>query len=403
MDRLDVFRDAAVYCVSGRIRDIGPTPEVIRRIELAEGPGALGDIVHYDAGGRCAVPGLCDAHTHLVFSGTRADEYEQRIRGASYLEILASGGGILSTVRKTREASELDLFCDARARARKMAGYGTTTIEVKSGYGLDLLNEAKSLRVIARLNRELPLDFVPTLMAAHAVPPEFAGNSEGFVEYLLETVIPEIGAMQLAEFADVFCEKGVFTPEQSRRILLRSLEAGLRPKIHADEIESSGGAELACAIGAVSAEHLVRVSPQGIHDLARSETVAVLLPATSVFLGLHRPAPARDMIDSGVAVALATDCNPGTSPVFSMQLVMSLACSYLRMTAAEALTAATLNAAFAIGRGQDTGSLHRGKKADIVIIDAQDYREIPYFMGSNLASAVIKDGTVIACDGRSMF
>jgi imidazolonepropionase len=372
---------------------------VLRRVETEKST----DITVHDAEGRVVIPGLVDAHTHLVFAGTRALEYEQKIRGASYLDILAKGGGILNSVERTRKATHSELLDSARKRARTMVAAGSTTIEVKSGYGLSLEAEVKMLEVVSQLNSALPVEFVPTLMSAHAVPSEYEGNSEKYVEYMLEHIIPEIARRRLAEFSDVFCEKGVFSVEQSRRILLESAKWGMRPKIHADEIVPLGGAELAAQVGAVSADHLVAPSDEGIVQLADSETVAVLLPATSLFLGLAKRAPAREMIRRGVAVALATDFNPGTSPVMSMQLVMSLACSYLRMTPQEALTAATINSAYAVGRGERAGALEKTRQADIVIMDAEDFREVPYFMGSNLACAVIKKGVIVARDGNALF
>lgn len=392
------IKDAAIYCKGGMIARVGPREEVEHWVE-----GAGADVALLDAGRRVAVPGFVDPHTHLVFEGNRALEFEQRIRGAGYLEILASGGGILDTVHRTREATAERLLDRALARARLMAASGTTTVEVKSGYGLDLMSEVKILQVVQAMNQKVPMDFIPTFLGAHAVPPEFAGDAGGFVEYLVAEALPVIASLGLAEFADVFCETGVFSPEQSRRVLLASREKGLLPKIHADEMASSGGAEVAAEVGAVSADHLVKVSSAGMDLMANKGVIAVLLPATSLFMGTREGAPAREMISRGIAIALATDCNPGTSPVTSMQLVMSLASSYLRMTPGEALSAATLNAAFAVNKGHTLGALEQGRRADIVIMDAEDYREIAYFMGSNLACAVVKDGSVLASDGRPGF
>ncbi len=388
---------AAILVHDGVIVSAGPEPEVL------EAAGDYPDLETLDAGGRIAVPGFVDPHTHLVFEGLRTLEFEQRIQGRDYLEILMSGGGILSTVGKTRKASGDKLYHNALGFARRMAAAGTVLVEVKSGYGLDTENELKILEVVRRLSLGHGPEFVPTFMGAHAVPAEYAGETERYVEYVVAEMLPVVAGQRLAEFCDVFCEKGVFSPEQSRRILSAAIELGLRPKLHADELASSGGAELASELGAVSCDHLVSVSDAGIDRLAATRTVGVLLPGTSLFLGKTEPAPAREMISRGVPVALATDFNPGTSPVLSMQLVMSLACSYLRMTPAEALTAATLNAAFAVGRGSTIGALVPGRRAGIVIANAEDYREITYFMGSNLAWVSYKDGRVIAREGRPTF
>lgn len=403
MSALSETRDAAVYCRGGVIIAAGDRDEVMRVVDAATSGGTAMEPEVFDAGNRLAVPGYVDPHTHLVFSGDRAYEYEQRIRGAGYLEILAAGGGILNTVKRTRAASEQDLFLSARQRARLMAASGTTCVEVKSGYGLTIESEIKMLRVVKRLQQELPLSFVPTLLGAHAVPAEFAGNAEGFVEYVTSGMLPEVASARLAEFVDVFCETGVFSIDQTRRILQEARMLGFSLKIHADEIESTGGAELSASERAVSADHLLAISGQGISDMAAAGVVGVLLPTTAIFIGKRNLAPAREMIDRGVPVALATDCNPGTSPVTSMALAMSLACSCMRMTPAEALTAATINAAHAINRSAVAGSIEPGKCADIVVADAEDYREIPYFMGANLACAVFRHGSLIARDGRPIF
>jgi imidazolonepropionase len=397
LSAISLVPDAALLIRDGAIALAGPEDHVLRQAEDAE------DLELLEAGGRVAVPGLVDPHTHLVFEGLRTAEFEQRIQGRDYLEILSSGGGILSTVEKTRQASPERLYQNALGYARRMAAAGTTTVEVKSGYGLDVAGEVKILEVVRRLSRELPMWFVPTFMGAHAVPKEFAGETERYVEYVLAEMLLVVAQRRLAEFCDVFCEKGVFSPDQSRRILARASALGLRPKLHADELSSTGGAELAAELGAVSCDHLVAVSERGMELLGRTRTVAVLLPGTSLFLGKARPAPAREMIARGVPVSLATDFNPGTSPVLSMQLVMSLACAYLRMTPAEALSAATLNAAYAVSRGGQVGALAPGRRADILIANAEDYREIAYFVGQNLAWASLKEGVVIAKESTPMF
>jgi len=397
LSAIELVSNAALLIRDGAIVLAGPEDDVLRATPDTEGLESL------DAGGRVAIPGLIDPHTHLIFEGLRTLEFEQRIQGRDYLEILASGGGILSTVEKTRKASPEKLYQNALGYARRMAAAGTTIVEVKSGYGLDTPAEVRMLEVVRRLGQELDMEFVPTFMGAHAVPQEFAGETERYVEYVLAEMLPIVAQRRLAEFCDVFCEKGVFTRDQSRQVLSGALALGLRPKLHADELSSTGGAELAAEIGAVSCDHLVSVSERGMELLAGSRTVGVLLPGTSLFLGKARPAPAREMIARGVPVSLATDFNPGTSPLLSMQLVMSLACSYLRMSPAEALSAATLNAAYAVARGSSVGALVPGRRADIVIINAEDYREIAYFVGSNLAWATLKKGLVIAREGTPTF
>ena len=348
-----------------------------------------------DCGGRLVTPGLVDAHTHLVFGGWRQKELKLKLEGASYIDILKSGGGILSTVEHTRAASETELVEKGKAHLKEMLELGVTTCEAKSGYGLSTEDELKQLRVIRTLSKEQPADIVPTFMGAHAVPKEFKDNRAGYIDLIINEMLPAVAKEQLAEFCDIFCETAVFTPEESRRILSEAKKYGLTPKMHADEIDPIGGAELAAEIKAISAEHLIQASDEGVQKLAKENVIAVLLPATSFYL--DKPyARARDMINLNVAVAIATDFNPGSSPSLNIQLAMNLACLKYKMTPAEVLTAVTLNSAAAINRAKTHGSIETGKNADIVIWDAPDLDYIFYRYGSNLTHKVIKNGVVFA-------
>jgi imidazolonepropionase len=342
------------------------------------------DVAYYDCMGCILTPGLVDSHTHAIFGRARYEEQELRASGVGYMEIARRGGGIHSSVADLRKRSEDDLFALALPRIQKLASYGTTTIEVKSGYGLSLDDELKSLRVIARLSRDLSVRLVPTWLGAHEIPLEFRGNGPGRREYvrlLIDEILPAVKKEKLARFADVFCEPGVFTLDETRTILEASKSAGLGIKLHADELEPHGGAELAAELGAVSADHLAAVSERGIAALASSGTVATLLPGTMLFLGRSRQAPARALIDSGAAVALATDFNPGTSPTVNFPLILTLGVSQLRMNVAEAFIAATVNGAAALGLADRVGQLSPGYSADLALWDAGDIREIPYWYG----------------------
>jgi imidazolonepropionase len=322
-----------------------------------------------------------------------------RLQGATYLEILQAGGGILATMRKTRQATEEELIRKASHRLDRFLQYGVTTVEAKSGYGLDWENEWKQLRVARRLHETHPVDVVSTFMGAHAVPDEYRDNPDRYVDSVVEEMIPQVAEKGLAEFCDVFCEEGVFSLEQSRRVLETGRRYGLVPKIHADEMEATGGAELAAELGAISADHLLKVSDHGIRRLAESGVIAVLLPGTAFYL-LTAFARAREMIDAGVAVALSTDCNPGSSPTMSMLMILNLACLYMKMTPAETIAAATINAAHAIGRGRTIGSLEEGKQADLVLLDAPHYAFLQYQFGINLVDTVIKKGRVVVKNSR---
>lgn len=348
---------------------------------------------HIDAGGRLVTPGLVDAHTHLVFGGWREHELAMKRRGVPYLEILAQGGCILSTVRMTRQASEDDLVQKAGEALGEMLSLGVTTCEAKSGYGLDRQTELRQLAVIRRLGKEQPVELAATYLGAHAVPEEYKTQREDYIRLMTEEMIPLVAREGLAEFCDVFCETGVFTAAESEEILRAALAHGLKVKIHTDEIDAIGGTELAGALPAVSAEHLIAATDRGIAALAKGGTVAVLLPATSFYLG--KPyARARDMIAAGVPVAVASDFNPGSCPSLNLQLAMNLACWNYHLTPEETLTAVTLNAAAAICRADRLGSLEVGKQADLVIWDAPNLDYIFYRFGQNLAKTVIKQGVV---------
>lgn len=346
-----------------------------------------------DAGGCLVTPGLVDAHTHLIFGGWRHDELAKKLHGVPYLEILAQGGGILSTVRRTRAATQEELERKAEKALAEMLRYGTTTCEAKSGYGLSTQEELKQLRAIARLKTTQPVELAATFMGAHALPQEYSTCREDYVRLLCEEMIPAVARENLAEFCDVFCETGVFTPEEAEKILETGRAFGLRPKLHADEIDAIGGSVLAGKTGAISAEHLIVCPPEGIAALKRGGTVACLLPATSFYLGAAY-APARAMVEAGVPVAMATDFNPGSCPCLNLQTVMTLGCLKYRLTPEEVLTAVTLNGAAAIGRAGCIGSIEPGKQADLVLWDAPDLNYVCYRLSSNLVSAVIKKGTL---------
>ena len=347
-----------------------------------------------DATGHLVTPGLVDPHTHVAYGGSREREFEMRLEGTTYMDIMNAGGGIHATTRMTREASEEELIEQTTKRLDLFLEHGVTTVEGKSGYGMDLETELKQLRVMKTLQETHAIDIVPTFMGAHAVPVDYKGREDEFVDLLIDEMLPVVAEEKLAVFNDVFCEKGVYTPEQSERVLEAGKRLGLIPKIHADEIESYGGAELAAKVGAISAEHLLKASDEGIKAMAKAGTIACLLPATALYLR-EQAAAGRKMIDEGVAVAISTDCNPGSSPTTSMPLVMNLACISMRLTPAEALTAATYNAACAIKSEDIVGSLEVGKQADIVLWNAKNYQEIQYFFGVNHVKSVWKKGVQV--------
>ena len=353
------------------------------------------DCTVLDAQGSLVTPGLVDCHTHLVFGGWRHNEVPLKLQGASYLDILKMGGGILDTVRHTREMSEEELYQKCEAFVHEMLLSGVTTVESKSGYGLNLDDEIKQLRINKKLNGNTPMEVVSTFLGAHAVPPEYTGKPDAYIDYLCNTVLPEVARQQLAEFCDVFCEDSVFNVEQSRRILLCAQEYGLKSKIHADEIEAIGGAELAGELHAISAEHLIATNERGMDSMAKGGVTATLLPATSFYLN-KTYAPARQMIEKGIAVAIASDFNPGSCPSLNLQFAINLGYLKYRMLPEEILTATTLNAACAIGRGEKIGSIEVGKQADLVIWDAPNFEMICYRFGSNQVKAVIKNGEILS-------
>lgn len=386
LDEICLIENGAVAAVNGRIVAVGTTEEVEGQIEITT------DAVIIDAQGKVVLPGLVDPHTHLVFGGSRENELDLKLKDVPYLEILAQGGGILSTVKATKGATLEELVAIGMKYADQMLAQGTTTAEAKSGYGLTTGDELKTLKAIREINQKHQLDLVPTFLGAHAVPLEYKDDPERFVDLVIEEMLPQVVAKGLAKYCDVFCEEGVFSVAQTRRILKAAKAMGLEAKIHADEIVPLGGAELAAELEAVSADHLLAVSDEGIRAMAEKQVMAVLLPGTSFYLRENRYAPARKMIEAGVPVALATDFNPGSCPNNSLQAVMTIACLYLRMTPAEVINAMTINAAHAIGMAQEIGSLEPGKKADIVVFDAPTYQYLPYRFGTNLVDKVIKNG-----------
>lgn len=352
-----------------------------------------------DAAGGCILPGFVDPHTHPVWAGSREEEFNRRLHGETYMDIARSGGGINATVAATRAASQDQLVAGALDRLDLFLRHGTTTIEAKSGYGLDLETEVRMLEAIAEADRRHPVDLVPTCLAAHEIPPEHRADPEAWVRRLIDDIHPTIARLGLAEAVDVFCEEGVFDLPQTRRLLADARVHGWGIHLHADELTPLGGAELAVEVGALSADHLVHVSERGITVLAASDTVAVLLPGTSFFL--RSPyAPARRMVEAGCAIALATDCNPGSSPTESMPAILALACLEMGLSIEEALTAATLNAAAALGRADDIGSLEEGKRGDLVVLNAPTYHHLVYHYGVNQVRHVVKNGRVVVRDGR---
>ncbi len=393
---LGLIRDGALLIENGRIEAVGPTRRVERHPRARKA-------VKVSAKDMVVLPGFVDSHTHLVFPASRADEYELRLaglpraksRGATYPQIADRGGGILATVKKLRRTQSQRLEHQARQWLAEFAAHGTTTLEAKSGYGLNLENELKTLEVIRRLNREGPLEIIPTFLGAHVVPPEYQRRPEKYVDLLVRRMIPTVAHRGLAEFCDVFCDRGAFTPAQARLILTAGRVCGMEPRLHAEQIARTGAARLAAELHAVSADHLERVNRSDIRRLARSQTICTLLPGAVFHLGKTSYAPARALIEAGAAVALATDFNPGTSPTLSMPMILSLACTQMRMTPAEAITAATLNAAHALRRADRLGSLEPGKQADLCAFELSDYREMPYYFGVNLCRWTLKRGQAI--------
>ncbi len=385
---LAIIPDGAMLVRGGRIQAVGARHGIEALINH--------DTQIIDAGGRVVAPGFVDAHTHLVFAGNRADEFELRATGTTYQEIARQGGGILSTVRRTRAATENDLLTTAQKHATWFLRGGTTTIEAKSGYGLSVEAEMKILRVVRETAQTTALRCIPTFLGAHEVPEEFRGRTPAYVELVINEMLPRVAAEGLASFCDVFCEPHIFDEQSAARILqaARRLDLGLR--IHADQFSCSGGAVLAARLGTATADHLEHTDAASIAALAAANVQPVLLPGSVYSIGSTHYPPARAMIDAGLAVVLATDFNPGSSPIASMPVVMSLACTQMRMSPAEALTAATINAAYSLNLGSEVGSLEEGKRADFVIHEANDYREIPYFLGTQRPSMVFAEGERVA-------
>lgn len=384
---LGIVANGAMVVRDGLIERVGTTGEIKTRIDA--------DSTIVDAGGRVVLPGFVDAHTHPVFGGTRVDEFEERAKGATYQEIGARGGGIQSTVNRTRAASVDELVGAGRRYAGWFLRGGTTTVEAKSGYGLSLEDELKILRAIKRLDQETSLRYVPTFLGAHSVPPEYRARRDEYISLIIDEMLPKVAQQKLAEFCDVFCEQNVFTTDESWKILSAARCHGLGLRMHADQLSLSGGAKLAAELGTVTADHLEHTDAEGINALKKAGVQPVLLPGSVYALGSSRYPAAREMIDAGLAVVLATDFNPGSSPTPSMTMILSLASTHMKMTPAEAITATTINAAYSLNRGAQLGSLEPGKIADFVIHDCDDYRELAYFFGIEHAWRVYKSGIAI--------
>jgi imidazolonepropionase len=389
---LGIIEGGAVWIREGQIAAVGRTAELRAR---------HGDEPELDAGGCVVMPGFVDPHSHAIWAGDRALEFEMRLSGAKYLEILAAGGGILSTVRATRGASVHDLIDQTRPRLERMFAHGTTTAEVKTGYGLEAETELRLLEALLALDGELPLDLVPTYLGAHAIAPEFSDDPQGYTALLCDSMLPGVlswwkthAGKRPLPFVDAFCEKGAFTLAQTRQILGKAQELGFPLKVHADEFENLGGASLAAELKATSADHLVKISDADIAALGKSDTAAVALPCTPFGLGEQEYAPARKILEAGGLLALATDCNPGTAWNESMQFAIALACRFMGLTPAQAIAASTINAAQAVGRADKIGSLEEGKQADLLLLDVSDYRHLGYRFGTNLVRQVVKGGRV---------
>ena len=384
--QLSIIEDGAMLVHRDRILAVG------RRREIE--PLITGDCEVIDAGRRVLMPGFVDAHTHPVFAGIRANEFEQRASGTTYREIAARGGGIRSTVRATRNASLSDLVKAGKRYADWFLRGGTTTVEAKSGYGLTIEDELKILRAIKQLNEETPLNYVPTFLGAHDIPSEYKSRRATYVSLVINEMMPRVAEEKLAEYCDVFCEEDVFTIDESSEILSAARRHGLGLRMHADQLSLSGGAKLAAELNAITADHLEHTDAAGIAALKAAKVQPVLLPGSVYALGSNHYPAAREMIDAGLAVVLATDFNPGSSPTPSMPMILSLACTQMKMTPAEAITATTINAAYSLGRGDEIGSLEKGKRADFVIHDCEDYRELAYFFGIEHARSVYASGRV---------
>jgi imidazolonepropionase len=394
MSELGIIENGSVWIEAGVIHEVGKDTVLFEKYKER-----IGEAEVIDATGKLVTPGLVDPHTHLVFSGSRESEFNMRLQGATYMEIMNSGGGIYATTTRTQAASHNELYIESFERLNQFLLHGVTTVEAKSGYGMEWETELKQLEVAKQLNEKHAIDVVSTFMGAHAIPKEYKANPDAFVDLLIKEMIPKVAELGLAEFNDVFCEHGVFTPEQSKRIIEAGKVHGLTPKIHADEIEPYEGAELAAEVGAISADHLLRASEKGMKAMAEQGVVGVLLPGTAYFL-MAESANARKMIDLGVPVALSTDCNPGSSPTVSLPFIMNLGCLKMGMTPAEVIVAATINAAHAINRGDQIGSLEVGKKADVTIFNVPNYMKLQYSYGVNHTNTVVKNGKVVVKGGQ---
>ena len=386
---LGMIRKGAVAIKDGKILWVGKTEDLRKGFCLNAGG------LEMDATGKVVMPGLVDSHTHLVFAGSRENEFEQRIQGLSYLEIAERGGGILSTVEATRKASFDELYSLGKKRLDRMLSKGVTTIEAKSGYGLSIQDELKILEVMKALQRDHPIDIVSTFLGAHTVPKEFRDARTRYIDLLTEEMIPRVAQEGLAEFCDVFCEEKAFSLQESRKILETGKKCGLKPKIHADQLSPGGGAELAAEVGAFSADHLEYASQTGIERMAEKKVTAVLLPGASFFLSMKKYPPAREMIRKGVAVSLATDLNPGSSMTESLSLMMTMGCTLFKMIPKEVIQATTIHAASSMGRENEIGSLDVGKKADVLVLDIPNYRYLPYHFGVDHVDIVIKKGRIV--------
>jgi imidazolonepropionase len=391
LSKLGIVEDGAILVQAGKIAAVGSRAQV-EALKVARRTDKL------DVGGRAVLPGFVDSHTHLIHAASRAEEYELKIQGASYEEIARKGGGILNSVKKLRAATAEALKSRARAALEEFASYGTTTVEAKSGYGLDVASELKILRLQRELNGEQPLEIVSTFLGAHVVPAEFRGKPNGaerYIEILLTQMLPGVANAKLAEFCDVFCDRGAFTRSQSKKILSAGQQQGLKPRLHAEQLSRTEATQLGVELAAASCDHLEQVNAADIQALAKSRTVATLLPGCDFHLGWKNYAPARALMDAGAIVALATDYNPGTSPTVSMPMVLSLACTQLRMSPAEAIAASTINAAYALRREKRIGSLEIGKQADLAVFEVEDYREIPYYFGMQRCWMTMKGGEIV--------
>lgn len=388
LSELGIIKDGAVLTRGSKISRVGATTEL-------EGEARRLRAQAIDCRGRVVMPGFVDCHTHLVFSGSRVEDYERLLRGKTYEEIARAGGGIALSAQRVRQGSMRELAAQACRFLAEFAAHGTTTVEVKTGYGLDISGEMKILKVIRQLRRISPLELVPTLLAAHALPPEYQGRSKAYVNLMARRLIPVVARKGLAEFVDCFSDRGAFSVAECRRLLVAGARHGLIPRVHAEQLSRTGASRLAVELGAASADHLDHVTDADIRALAGSRVVATLLPGANFHLGVGTYPPARRLIEAGAAVALATDFNPGSSPTLNMQFILSLACTAMRMMPAEAVSAATINAACSLRRADRLGSLEPGKQADLAVMDVRDYREIPYYFGWNHCVLTVKRGRII--------